>query len=320
MQLEKQLGEKYSFEKIVGKSKAFQKVIELAKKVAMTDTTVLLTGETGTGKEVFAHAIHSASNRSKQNFIAVNCSAFSKELLENELFGHKAGAFTGAIKDSKGIFEEANNGTVFLDEMGEMPLDLQAKLLRVLENGEFLKVGDSKPTKVNVRIIAATNKELEQEVEKGAFREDLFYRIAIFHIELPPLRERIMDIEDLAYYFLFKRTTSKSLSKEYLEALKQHSWKGNIRELRNVIERSVILSDTNELDMNSLPIELQSFSSTDSLPTSKGRLSSFELAAVEKAHIQKVLNYTNGNKTKTAELLGIALTTLYRKLSEYRLE
>lgn len=320
MQLEKQLGEKYSFEKIVGKSKAFQKVIELAKKVAMTDTTVLLTGETGTGKEVFAHAIHSASNRSKQNFIAVNCSAFSKELLENELFGHKAGAFTGAIKDSKGIFEEANNGTVFLDEMGEMPLDLQAKLLRVLENGEFLKVGDSKPTKVNVRIIAATNKELEQEVEKGSFREDLFYRIAIFHIELPPLRERIMDIEDLAYYFLFKRTTSKSLSKEYLEALKQHSWKGNIRELRNVIERSVILSDTNELDMNSLPFELQSFSSTDSLPTSKGRLSSFELAAVEKAHIQKVLNYTNGNKTKTAELLGIALTTLYRKLSEYRLE
>ncbi|HRP90721.1 MAG TPA: sigma-54 dependent transcriptional regulator [Edaphocola sp.] len=165
--LEKQLGEKHSFDKIIGSSKSIQKAIDLSKKVAQTDTTVLLTGETGTGKEVFAQAIHNASKRSKQNFIAVNCSAFSKELLENELFGHKAGAFTGAIKDTKGIFEEANNGTFFLDEMGEMPLDLQAKLLRVLENGEFLKVGDNKPTKVNVRIIAATNRDLKQEVENG---------------------------------------------------------------------------------------------------------------------------------------------------------
>lgn len=159
--------------------------------------SILLTGETGTGKEVFAQAIHIGSNRSKQNFIAVNCSAFSKELLENELFGHKAGAFTGAVKDSKGIFEEANGGTVFLDEIGEMPLDLQAKLLRVLETGEFLKVGESKITKVNVRIIAATNRELQKEIEAAHFREDLFYRISVFQIELPALRERTMDIEEM---------------------------------------------------------------------------------------------------------------------------
>lgn len=204
VQLEKQLDEKHSFDSIIGKSKLILKAIELAKKVSTTDTTVLLTGETRIGKEVFAQAIHNNSNRSMQNFIAVNCSAFSKELLENELFGHKAGAFTGAIKDTKGIFEEANNGTVFLDEMGEMPLDLQAKLLRVLESGEFLKVGDSKPTKVNVRVIAATNRDLKVEVEKGNFREDLFYSIAIFHVELRPLRERITDIEDLVYFFLRK--------------------------------------------------------------------------------------------------------------------
>lgn len=322
IQLEKQLGEKHSFEKIIGKSKVIQKAIELAKKVALTDTTVLLTGETGTGKEVFAQAIHNASNRSKQNFIAVNCSAFSKELLENELFGHKAGAFTGAIKDSKGIFEEANNGTVFLDEVGEIPLDLQAKLLRVLESGEFLKVGESKLTKVNVRIVAATNRDLKQEVAKGNFREDLFYRICIFHIELPPLRERIVDIEDLAFSFLFKvnQNKKKNISKEYLDTLMLHQWKGNIRELRNVIERSVILSESEELKVADLPYELQQLSHSNTNSSSKGNLSAFELAAAEKIHIQKVLNYTNSNKTKTAELLNIALTTLYRKLNEYGIE
>lgn len=226
MQLEKLLGNKYSFDNIIGKSKTLGASIDAAKKVADSETTVLLTGETGTGKEVFAQAIHNASNRNKQNFVAVNCSAFSKELLENELFGHKAGAFTGAVKDSKGIFEEANHGTVFLDEIGEMPLDLQAKLLRVLETGEFLKVGDSKPTKVNVRIIAATNRNLQQEVEEGHFREDLFYRIAVFQISLPPLRERVIDIEELAIFFLrtFTNKTNKkinTISKNYLEALKQ---------------------------------------------------------------------------------------------------
>jgi len=320
-QLEKQLGEKQSFDKIIGKSKSIQKAIDLAKKVAITDTTVLLTGETGTGKEVFAQAIHQASPRSKQNFVAINCSAFSKELLESEMFGHKAGAFTGANKDQKGLFDEANNGTIFLDEIGEMALDLQAKLLRVLETGEFIRVGESKPTKVNVRIIAATNRDLQKEIELGHFREDLFYRISTFQIQLPSLRERVIDIELLANSFIhsFSAKTNKkikSVSKEFIEALKQHTWKGNIRELKNVIERSVILSE-DELQVESLPLELQNLGK----PSQSGKtLSAFDLASAEKIHIQKVLNYTNGNKTKTAELLNIALTTLYRKLSEYGLE
>lgn len=322
LQLEKQLGNKLSFDNILGKSKVIKAAIEAAIKVSATEATVLLTGETGTGKEVFAQAIHNASSRSKQNFIAVNCSAFSKELLENELFGHKAGAFTGAIKDTNGIFEEANNGTIFLDEIGEMPLDLQAKLLRVLETGELLKVGDSKTTKTNVRIIAATNRDLQKEVEAGNFREDLFYRIAVFQIALPSLRERIVDIEELAGHFLrmFANKTNKkitAISKPYLEALKQHSWKGNIRELKNVIERSVIFTDSTELASDSLPIELQQLNSDGK---KEKNLSAFDLASAEKIHIQKVMNYTNGNKTETAKLLNIALTTLYRKLDDYQIK
>jgi two-component system NtrC family response regulator len=320
-QLEKQLGSKYSFDKIIGKSKLILKAIDLAKKVATTDTTVLLTGETGTGKEVFAQAIHQESTRKKNNFVAINCSAFSKDLLESEMFGHKAAAFTGANKDKKGLFDEANNGTIFLDEIGEMALDLQAKLLRVLEIGEFIRVGESKTTKVNVRIIAATNRDLQKEIEQGYFREDLFYRISVFQIQLPPLRERVIDIEPLAHYFIQMAAIKtnkkiKSASKQFIEALKQHTWKGNIRELKNMIERSVILSD-DELEIDSLPLELQN----NSKPAQNGKtLSAFDLASAEKIHIQKVLNYTNGNKTKTAELLNIALTTLYRKMNEYGLE
>jgi two-component system, NtrC family, response regulator len=307
-QLEKQLGDKHSFAKIIGKSKTIQKAIELSKKVAATDTTVLLTGETGTGKEVFAQAIHHESARSKNNFVAINCSAFSKDLLESEMFGHKQGAFTGATKDQKGLFEEANNGTIFLDEIGEMALDLQAKLLRVIETGEFIRVGESKSTKVNVCIIAATNRDLQKEIEKGNFREDLFYRISVFQIQLPPLRERVVDIELLAANFLkifaFKTNKKiKSASDDYMEALKQHQWKGNIRELKNVIERSVILSD-HELTIESLPIDLQN---NIKIGKKSKLLSAFDLASAEKIHIQKVLNYTNGNKTKTAELLNIAL-------------
>lgn len=320
-QLEKQLDKKYSFESILGKSKAIKEAVDAAKKVAATDATVLLTGETGTGKEVFAQAIHYSSNRKSNTFIAVNCSAFSKELLENELFGHKAGAFTGATKDTKGIFEAANGGTVFLDEIGEMPLDLQAKLLRVLENGEFLKVGDTKTTKVNVRIIAATNRNLKKEVETNHFREDLFYRISVFQIELTPLRERIIDIEEIANHFLkvFSNKTNKRVngfSRPYIDSLKSHEWRGNIRELKNVIERSVILSTSDILDIDSLSGDFEKIQ----LENSKGKtLSAFDLASAEKIHIQKVLNYTNGNKTETARLLNIALTTLYRKLEEYKI-
>lgn len=320
-QLEKQLGDKYSFDNMIGSSKSILKAIELARKVSATDTTVLLTGETGTGKEVFAKAIHQESKRNKNNFVAINCAAFAKDLLESEMFGHKAGAFTGANKDQKGLFEEANNGTIFLDEIGEMALDLQAKLLRIIETGEFIRVGESKPTKINVRIIAATNRDLRHEIEQGHFREDLFYRISVFQIELPPLRDRIIDIEPLTNLFLqtFASKTNKKIiffSNEYLEVLKQHKWNGNIRELKNVIERSVILSN-DELTVDSLPLDLQNNSKH---PKSGKALSAFDLASAEKIHIQKVLNYANGNKTKTAELLNIALTTLYRKLTEYGIE
>lgn len=321
-QLEKQLGDKQSFDNIIGKSSLIKSAIVSAKKVAVTDATVLLTGETGTGKEVFAQAVHNASNRSRQNFVAINCSAFGKDLLENELFGHKAGAFTGAMKDSKGIFEEANNGTVFLDEIGEMPLDLQAKLLRVLESGEFLKVGDSKPTKVNVRIIAATNRDLQKEIDNGNFREDLYYRINIFNIVLPSLRERTSDIEELAYFFLRKfsgkigkKTTG--ISDEYLNSLKRHSWKGNIRELRNIIERSVILEESQKLSVSSLPFDLQQNTSTNS--SENKTLSAFSMASAEKLHIQKILNHTKGNKAEAARLLEIGIATLYRKIEEYKI-
>jgi len=320
--LEKQLVNKYSFDSIIGESKQLKESIEQAKKVAVSDTTVLLTGETGTGKEVFAQAIHQESNRRNKNFVAINCSAFSKDLLESELFGHKAGAFTGAIKDHKGLFSEANNGTIFLDEIGELAPDLQAKLLRVIETGEFYKVGESKPTKTNVRIIAATNRNLQNEIEAGNFREDLFYRIAAFQIALPALRERVCDIELFAYHFLqmFSAKANKRVEKfsdDFISALKQYKWNGNIRELRNVIERCVIMAEGLVITTDLLPVEIKH----NAIHSSKDKaISSFELAQAEKNHIQKVLNYSEGNKTKTAKLLGIALTTLYRKMNEYSLE
>lgn len=321
LQLENQLGKRYSFSSILGTSSQIETAIEAAKKVAATDTTILLTGETGTGKEVFAQAIHNNSTRSKFNFIALNCAGFSKELLENELFGHKAGAFTGAVKETKGVFEEANGGTVFLDELGELPFDLQARLLRVLETGEFLKIGDSKTTQANVRIIAATNRELKNEITNGNFREDLFYRVSVFQIALPPLRERISDIDELTNYFVgfFANKTNKKItgvSKTFIDALKRHHWKGNIRELKNVIERSIILSDQELLQPETLPSEfMQSISGVKD----SNQMSAFDLASAEKIHIQKVLNYTNGNKTEAAKLLHIALTTLYRKIEDFKI-
>jgi DNA-binding NtrC family response regulator len=317
--LEKQLNERYSFESIQGKSKIMEQAIELAKKVAVTDTTVLLTGETGTGKEVFAQAIHQGSKRSNKNFVAINCSAFGKDLLESEMFGHKAGTFTGAIKDKKGLFEEANEGTIFLDEIGEMDIELQSKLLRVIEMGEFIKVGESKPTKVDVRIISATNRDLEKEFEKGSFRKDLFYRLSAFEIKLPALREHTVDIEALANHFatLFATKTNKKvnpLTKNFIDALKKYTWNGNIRELKNVMERSVILSDTEELGIDSLPAEIQQINASNK---NDKQLSAFDLASVEKLHILKVLNHTKGNKTEAARLMNIGLTTLYRKIDEY---
>lgn len=317
-QLEQQVGEKYSFNHILGKSKSLLNSIDLGKKVANTDTTVLLLGETGTGKEVFAQAIHYESKRQNKPFVALNCSAFSREILESELFGHKSGSFTGAVKDKKGLFEEAHQGTLFLDEIGEMSIDLQAKLLRVLETGEFLKVGETKPTKVDVRIIAATNRILEKEVEQGKFRSDLFYRLSVFNIILPPLRERKEDIFLLASNFaqVFAEKTKKKvfkLTSAYIEALEHYVWKGNIRELKNVIERSVIISNNDVLDIDSLSYEVQnpSLNSNQSLD--------FSLESVEKIHIKKILNYTKGNKAEAARLLEIGIATLYRKLEEYKI-
>lgn len=319
--LEKKVGQMYSFESILGESKPLKEAVQLARKVSVTDVPVLLTGETGTGKEVFAQAIHYNSKRGKQNFVAVNCSSFSKDLLESEMFGHRAGSFTGALKDKKGLFEEANNGTIFLDEMGEMAFELQAKLLRILETGEYIKIGDTKPTRVNVRIIAATNRNLPEEIAAGRFREDLFYRLSVFQVHLPSLRERTGDIRILAEAFV--RSFSEKLSHPvtgmspaYLAALCQQMWKGNIRELRNVIERSLIVCDGECLEVCDLPLEIQNCHYEQSDEAVPG---SFELSAMERRHIARVLEYTKGNKTEAARLLKIGLTTLYRKIEEYKL-
>jgi two-component system, NtrC family, response regulator len=314
--LEKKIGGKYNFGSILGESPEIHAAIALAEKVAPSDMTVLLLGETGAGKEVFAQAIHQGSQRRQQPFVAVNCSAFGKEILESELFGHVAGAFTGAVKDKKGFFEEARGGTIFLDEIGEMAIELQAKMLRVLETQEFYKVGETKPTKTNVRIIAATNRQLEQEIAAGHFRSDLYYRLSAFQISLPSLNERRKDIPLLATWFLQqiapkmnKRITG--MTPAFLQALQQHSWKGNIRELRNVIERAAILTDTDILDTPVLPFDFQQGNAEDA--------SSLKLADMEKAHIIRVLAHAKGNKTRAAELMGIGLTTLYNKIKEYNI-
>lgn len=318
-QLEQQVGEKFSFDTVLGTSPAIREAVELARKVASTAATVLVTGETGTGKEVFAQAIHQNSPRAKRSFVAVNCSAFSKDLLESELFGHRAGAFTGAVKDKKGLFEEASGGTIFLDEVGEMAFDLQAKLLRVIESGEFIKVGETKPTKVDVRIVAATNRDLQCEIREGRFREDLYYRLSVFRIHLPPLRERPEDIE--AYVRMFAARFGEKMGRrveriepDYLTLMRLHGWPGNVRELRNVVERSLIMSEGSVLRASDLPLEMQRIGGGDA--PGAGAL---DLASVEREHIARVLRQAGGNKTRAAALLGIGVTTLYRKIDEYGL-
>lgn len=308
----------YSFDSIIGSSNGLKQAVALARKVADTDVPVLLTGETGTGKEVFSHAIHYASPRSQYPIMAINCSAFSKDLLESELFGYKAGAFTGAMKDKPGLFEVANHGTVFLDEIGEMAFDLQARLLRVLETGEYIKVGDTKPTKVDVRIISATNRDLKKEIENGHFREDLYFRLSVFQIHLPPLRERKEDIEMLAETFLKRFSTKlkkeiKGMTSEVVDILTGAEWRGNIRELKNVMERSAIVCDE-EVTVQDLPIDLQ----CAGMDEEQGK-EEFELAVIEQKHITKVLQYTRGNKTEAARLLKIGLATLYRKIEAYHI-
>ncbi len=315
-QLEKRIFNKYSFESVVGNSASILEAKHLANKVAQTDATVLLLGETGTGKEIFAQSIHYASQRKNKPFVAVNCSALGKEILESELFGHKAGAFTGAIKDKQGLMWEANGGTLFLDEIGEMSIDLQAKLLRVLETQEYYRVGDSKPTTVNLRVIAATNRNLQIEIDKGLFRMDLYYRISVFKIMLPSLSQRIDDIDMLTSHFISVFSEKMAMhypqvSKDFLSHLKKHNWKGNIRELKNVIERAMILCDDGLLRPEFLPLEF-TFQENSQEP--------LELAEVEKMHIKKVLALTNGNKAAAAKLLDIGLNTLYRKIESMNFE
>ncbi|MBO9640463.1 MAG: sigma-54-dependent Fis family transcriptional regulator [Siphonobacter aquaeclarae] len=316
-ELEEQVaGALFSLDDIQGTSPEIVRARDLARRVAQTDTTVLLIGETGTGKELFAQAIHRESSRRAKTFLAINCGAFSRELLESELFGHRAGSFTGATKDKQGLFEEANGGTLFLDEIGELSADLQAKLLRVLETQEFLRVGDTRPTKVNVRILAATNRDLLKESQAGTFRPDLYYRLSVFQIGLPPLRERPGDLpllaEGLARTLSARlRIPFREIEPAFLRQLSGHSWPGNIRELRNVIERALILNENGVLKAESLPFSLS--------PGQAPAGDSYDLATLERVHIQRVLQHTHGNKTEAARLLGIGLTTLYRKIEEHQL-
>ncbi len=309
---------KYSFDNIIGSSSLIKEAVELAKIVSTSDTNVLLLGETGTGKDIFAQAIHYNSSRKNKPFVAVNCSSIAKDLLESEMFGYKAGAFTGANKNKKGLFEEADGGTLFLDEIAEMDVSLQSKLLRALENNSFIKTGDTSETIVDVRIIAATNKPISTSIKDGLFRKDLYYRIGVISIELPPLRMRKEDIKDLVNYFvdLYKnklKRNIKAINDDFIETLILYSFPGNVRELKNIIERIILLNNNGIIDKSALPKEINNM-------VQEINISSLLLEDLEKEHIIKVLRLTGNNKTKTAELLGIGLTTLYRKLQTYGIE
>ena len=329
-ELEFRVDVKSSFGKIIGKSKNMQKTIELAQKVAVTDTTVLLLGETGTGKELLAEAVHLASRRRKGPFITINCAAIPKDLQESELFGHKRGAFTGANMDKKGYLEVADRGTIFLDELGEMSPDLQAKLLRALENRVINRVGDTEPIPVDIRVIAATNRNLLDN-DDGGFRRDLYYRLSTFTIELPTLRERTDDISLLALHFLkdMSEKTGKeiaSIDSTFLHYLCNYEWPGNIRELRNVMERAVILAEGPELKAHTLPNEILKSEPAvmleengNGMDHSFSEANNIDLKSVEQEHIMRVLNMVKGNKSEAAKKLDIGLATLYRKLKEYNI-
>jgi DNA-binding NtrC family response regulator len=312
--LEKRVDDKYGFENIIGKSESIREAVEMARKVAPTDISVLLQGETGTGKELFAQAIHQSSDRKNGPFIALNCSAFPKNMQESELFGFKKGAFTGAAESKKGLIEESDTGTLFLDEISEMDIGLQAKLLRFLENKKFIKLGETRERGVDIRVIAAANKDLRNEITRETFRADLYYRLSGFKIELPPLRERKGDIRLLTNLFL-KRFNEKvqQIDKETMHLFLSYPWKGNIRELKNIIERAVLLAENRTITPDLLPSEFRK--DVSSFKT----LSSHSLKDVERLHIKEVLENVEGNKTKAAEILAIGTSTLYRKIEAYGL-
>ncbi len=330
--LRQQLDEKFGFANMVGRSKPMTDLFQLIRRVAPTDAIVLITGENGVGKEYIAQAIHNHSKRNSKQFKPVNCGAITPTLLESELFGHERGSFTGATARKIGIFEQADGGTLFLDEIGEMALEAQVRLLRVLEEGEFNRIGSSQNVKVDVRVLAATNKNLEQAVEKNEFRADLFHRINVFRLRVPPLRERVEDIPLLVNHFIdqMARRHGKIATKieaQALDYLMQQKWMGNVRELRNVMETAVILTTSETITLADLSTDF--FQSTSLPLTNKpvesdsdelfGRVG-MTMKELEKEAIIRALQETNGNRDQTADLLGIGVRTLYRKLESYQIE
>jgi DNA-binding NtrC family response regulator len=318
--LRRELDKHYSFTELIGTSSALQSVFRLIEKVSATNISILIQGESGTGKELVARAIHHHSPRSDKPFVAINCGALPESLLESELFGHTKGAFTDAKTDKKGLFRSVEGGTLLLDEIAEIPLPLQVKLLRALQEHEVTPIGASLPVKFEARIIAATNRNLEEEVAKGAFREDLFYRLNVLEISLPPLRERREDIPLLAKHFASRAAREqnlpeKTIAREALSALLNYNWQGNIRELQNAIERAVILSGA-EIDLESLPPRIkQNANQTFEMRDPDGLRPTLE--EMERRYILEILQTVDQDKTRAAEILGIDLSTLYRKLKRY---
>ena len=319
--LRREVQEKFNVTNIIGESEPMQDVFRLIQKVAATKGNVLITGKSGTGKELVARAIHYNSPRQTKRFVAINCGAIVDNLMESELFGHKKGSFTGAVRDKEGLFKVADGGTLFLDEVGEIPLHLQVKLLRAIETGEFIPVGDTIPQKVDVRIIAATNRNLEEEVEKGKFRDDLFYRLNVIEINLPPLSERKDDIPLLIDHFIRKYNQELNrhitgMDEETKRILMNYEWKGGIRELENVIERALILSEGEKITRQDLPPNLMKL---EPAPETSPRLKD-TVAAFEKEYIEQVLKANQGNKEAAAKILDISLSSLYRKIDELGVE
>ncbi|WP_456325123.1 sigma-54-dependent transcriptional regulator [Desulfonauticus submarinus] len=319
--LKQELKESSILEQIKGKSPAIKKVIATIKQVAKSNSNILIIGESGTGKELIAKAIHELSPRSQQPFVAFNCGSLTEELIANELFGHEAGAFTGATSLKKGLIEIAHKGTLFLDEIGDMPLSQQVKLLRVIQEKEILRVGGTKPIKVDVRFIAATHRDLQVEIQQGNFRQDLFYRLNVISIALPPLSERKDDIPILANYFLAQKSKEQNkeihgFSVEAMKLLKHYSWPGNIRELENVIERAVTLSNADIITEDDLPEYIKSI---DIIIYHKDFSEIPSLEEVEKRYIKWVLEKCNFNKTRASKIIGIDRVSLWRKLKKYKL-
>ncbi len=318
IRLKKDLSRCYCFPNIIGESQEMKKVYSLVEKVADSDSTVLILGESGTGKELIATTIHYQSKRKDKPLIKVNCAAMPEGLIESELFGHEKGAFTGAIKRRPGRFELASGGTIFLDEIGDIPLSTQSKILRVIQERQFERVGGTETLNVDVRIIAATNKNLEGEVKKGSFREDLYYRLNVIPVTLPPLRQRKEDIPYLIDFFLSKCTNKLSrnirFSKDAIDALLAYDYPGNIRELENIVERCVTLSTSDTIQKDDLPPSIVK------KPDNKHLSLSYIAAEAEKEHIIRIFKTTKGNKTRAAEMLGISRKTLWEKMNAYGIE